>query len=78
VGNKTRTEQSRGGMPGRLKINTDAAFSVESKQGATSCVIRDHRGAFYAAQAKWYERGYDACPMEAMACRDSAECGDGK
>jgi hypothetical protein len=41
-------------MPGRLKINTDAAFSDESKQGATSCIIRDHRGGFYAAQAKWY------------------------
>jgi hypothetical protein len=57
--------------PGCLKINTDAAFSDESKQDATSCIIRDRRGAFYAAQANWYERGYDACSMEAVACRDS-------
>ena len=58
-------------MLGCLKINTDAAFSDESKQGAMSCIIRDHRGAFYAAQARWYEKGFDACSMEAMACKDS-------
>ena len=58
-------------MRGSLKINVDAVFSVESKQGATSCIIRDHHGVFQAAQAKWYEEGYDACSMEAIACKDS-------
>ena len=43
-------------LQGCLKINTDAAFYDESKQGATSCVMRDHSGAFYAAQAKWYDK----------------------
>jgi ribonuclease HI len=58
-------------LQGCLKINTDAAFYDESKQGATSCVIRDHSGAFYAAQAKWYDKGFAACSMEALACKDS-------
>ena len=55
---------------GWSKINTDAAFSEESKQGATSSIIRDDQGAFYSAQAIWYERGLDVCSMEALACRD--------
>jgi hypothetical protein len=25
---------------------------------------------FCAAQAIWYERGYDVCALEVMACRD--------
>lgn len=37
--------------PGYLKINTDAAFSEDSKQGATASVIKDHSGVFQAAQA---------------------------
>jgi hypothetical protein len=49
------------------KINTDATFSDESKQGATSSVIRNDQGAFYSAQAIWYERGLDVCSMEALA-----------
>ena len=53
-----------------MKLNTDAAFFVESKQRATSCVIRDERGVFQTGQATWYERAFDACSMEAVACRD--------
>jgi hypothetical protein len=56
---------------GWSKINTDAAFTEESKQGATSAVVRDEHGAFQAAQAIWYDHGLDACTMEALACRDS-------
>jgi len=33
---------------GWSKINTDAAFTEESKQGATSAVVRDEHGAFQA------------------------------
>ena len=55
---------------GWSKINTDAAFSEESKQGATSSIIRDDQDVFYSAQAIWYERGLDVCSMEALACRD--------
>lgn len=56
---------------GWSKINTDAAFSEHSRQGATSTVIRDDQGAFLVAQATWYDQGLDACTMEALACRDS-------
>jgi ribonuclease HI len=43
---------------------------MESKQGATSCVLRDERGSFLTGQAIWYDRAFDACSMEAAACRD--------
>lgn len=33
-------------------------------------MIRDYRGSFQAAQARWYDRGFDACMMKAIACRD--------
>lgn len=46
--------------PGSLKINSDAAFCAETGKGAVACVIRDHRGAFVMAQAKWYDNILDA------------------
>jgi hypothetical protein len=55
---------------GWFKINSDAAFYENKHSGATASVIRYHRGSFHAAQARWYERGFDACLMEALACRD--------
>jgi hypothetical protein len=55
---------------GWFKINSDAAFYENKHSGATASVIRDHRGSFHAAQARWYERGFDVCLMEALACRD--------
>jgi ribonuclease HI len=55
---------------GWSKVNTDAAFSLENKTGATACVIRDHQGSFRGAQARWYDRPLDACLMEAIACID--------
>jgi hypothetical protein len=42
----------------------------DSKEGATTSVIRDDQGALQAVEALWYERGLDACTMEALACRD--------
>jgi hypothetical protein len=58
---------------GWSKINTDAAFSEDSRHGATSTIVRDVQGAFRAAQAIWYERGLDACTTEALTCRDSVK-----
>ena len=55
---------------GWFKINSDAAFYENKHSGATASVIRDHRGFFQAAQARWYDRGFDVCLMEALACRD--------
>jgi len=48
--------------PGRVKANTDAAFQVNGNNGATTCIIRDHQGAFRAAQARWYERVLMSAP----------------
>lgn len=53
-----------------MKINSDAAFQAAGNVGATACIIRDHHGAFKVAQARWYDRGLDACMIEALACRD--------
>jgi ribonuclease HI len=67
--NSVSRQQGKKPVPRCFKINTDAAFSDDSKQGAISCVIRDHEGAFQAARSIWYDRCFDACYMEA-ACRD--------
>jgi hypothetical protein len=56
---------------GWVKVNADASFQSDGKVGATACVVRDHRGAFWVAQARWYVWGLDACTMEAIACRDA-------
>jgi hypothetical protein len=53
---------------GWSKVNTDTAFSEDSKESATTSVIRDEQGAFQAVEALWYERGLDAYTMEALAC----------
>jgi ribonuclease HI len=45
-------------------------LSEDSKEGATASVIRDDQGALQVPEALWYERGLDACTMEALACRD--------
>jgi ribonuclease HI len=55
---------------GWSKVNTDATLSEDSKEGATAFVIRDDQEALQATVALWYERGLDACTMEALACRD--------
>jgi ribonuclease HI len=31
---------------------------------------RDDRGSFVTGQATWYDRAFDACSMEAAACKD--------
>lgn len=54
---------------GWIKVNNDA-FSEIDFCGATACILRDHRGTFQGAQVRWYDRGLDACLMEAMACLD--------
>jgi ribonuclease HI len=53
-----------------VKVNTDAAFQATEKNGASACVIRDQNGAVQEAQAMCYEQVFDACTMEALACRD--------
>lgn len=66
------TEVSRWCPPdtGWVKVNSDAAFQVQGKVGATAYVIRDHRGRFRGVKADWYERCLDACMMETLACCD--------
>jgi hypothetical protein len=55
---------------GWSKVNTNAAFSEDGKEGATTSVITDDQGVLQAADALWYDRDLDACTMEALACRD--------
>jgi ribonuclease HI len=50
-----------------------AAFQTNGNCGASACIIRDHQGVFRTALALWYDRGLDACTMEAIACRDGLE-----
>lgn len=53
-----------------VKCNTDGAFCVEKRWGATGVVLRDHHGSFVAGRAQWYKHGLDALTMEALAVRD--------
>jgi hypothetical protein len=49
-GQTIRDGRSR--WPG-VKINTDAAFSDDSKQGSTSSIIRDHEGSTFFMHVSW-------------------------
>jgi ribonuclease HI len=56
--------------PGILKINVDAGFDAEQRQGTSGLVIRDHDGRFILGQALWYEDAASPMVMEAQAIRD--------
>lgn len=58
-------------LQGWVKINSDAAFSEDTNQGASACVVRDQQGEFRDARASWYQNGLDALYPESLACRDS-------
>jgi ribonuclease HI len=55
---------------GTLKINVDACFKEDLRQGSTGLVIRDHDGRLIQGQALWYESAGGAMIMEALALRD--------
>lgn len=55
---------------GFVKLNIDAAFSLESETGATGAVIRDDRGSFIAASSSGLPHVADAPTAEARALRD--------
>ena len=57
---------------GFVKINVDAAFKVESQQGATGVVIRDENGHVLVAKCKWYDSIPNILTVEAYAARDGA------
>ena len=40
---------------GTLKINIDAAFVEDLRQGATALGVRNHEGKLLRAQALWYD-----------------------
>ncbi|KAM0897217.1 hypothetical protein ACQ4PT_022674 [Festuca glaucescens] len=53
-----------------IKINSDATFDANTFSGSTGYVIRDDKGLFIAAGAKWYGALGNALSAEALACRD--------
>jgi ribonuclease HI len=52
-----------------LKLNVDAAFSIETKSGAIGAVIRDCQGNFVAATNEFIPHVHSAAMAEAMAMR---------
>jgi hypothetical protein len=67
-----QTSQSRWQKPpsGFLKVNTDGAFSAETKTGATGAIIRWEDGSFLTAMARRLPSVASALMAEAEACRD--------
>lgn len=57
--------------PGTIKINVDAAFQGDIRQGVTGLVIRDHDGRMIRAQALWYPSMGSAMIMEAQDVLDA-------
>ncbi|KQJ96378.1 hypothetical protein BRADI_3g22765v3 [Brachypodium distachyon] len=58
---------------GLIKVNVDASFDYEGKQGATAVMIRDDMGQVIAIRCKWYNDISIVLSAEAPACRDGAE-----
>jgi hypothetical protein len=50
-----------------LKLNVDAALSIEEHAGATGAMIRDNQGNFMAASSVFIPHVYSAAMAEAMA-----------
>lgn len=55
---------------GTLNINVDGAFSQESSTGVTGAVLRDSRGNFRSASARWLDSVESVLLAEAEALRD--------
>ena len=55
---------------GRIAINVDATFSMESGTGATGVIIRDHTGSCIAAANRFLDHVGDVPMAEALALRD--------
>ncbi|XP_024177882.1 uncharacterized protein LOC112183776 [Rosa chinensis] len=56
--------------PGKVKINVDGAYQVESRRGGVGCVIRDSDGSFVARQARPYTLLTSPFHVELLALRD--------
>ena len=56
-----------------IKVNIDAGYSEQQRQGSTNYIIHDQTGALVRGQAIWYAHSYCARTMEAIAIRDGAE-----
>jgi len=56
-----------------MKCNVDGAFNLTDCSGATGLVLRDHRGGFAGARARWHKHSLSALSMEAQAVREGTE-----
>jgi ribonuclease HI len=55
---------------GYVKLNTDAAVNLDSREASTGCIIRDSSGQFLAACRIQIEGVIDVTTAEAQALRD--------
>ena len=55
------------------KVNVDAAFNADEKNGASGVIIRDDQGHIVAASSTWHEYVPDALTAEAYACWDGVK-----
>jgi ribonuclease HI len=58
---------------GVLKINVDASFDVDARQGTSALVTRDHDGFFVFGQLLWYSNSASALIMEVLAICDGVQ-----
>jgi ribonuclease HI len=79
VANCAKAKINRGGILkqgwtkpplGYVKVNTNAAMNLESRVGATGCIIRDSSGQFLAACRVQIDGVLDVATTEAQALRD--------
>ena len=56
-----------------MKCNVDGAYYPIDSSGEIGLVLRDHRGAFAGARARWQNHSLDALSMEAQAAKEGIE-----
>jgi ribonuclease HI len=66
----TNTEKWRCPEPRQVKLNVDASFFSDSREGATGAVLRDYKGRFIAASTTYLPHVASATMAEAMAMKD--------
>ena len=60
-------------IDGFSKINVDAGFIAEAREGTTGSVVSDQSDGLMAAQALWYNDAANSLIMEAVAVRDGVQ-----
>jgi ribonuclease HI len=64
------TEKWRRPEPRQVKLNVDASFFSDSREGATSAILRDYKGRFIAAYTTYLPHIASATMAEAMVMKE--------